>query len=74
MWVLTFIRNDHMTFILSSVHMMKFINSHKEFWSPRNTATSEYKSPCRPDLWPQQGKERVAWIEKVALTYIHYHV
>ena len=36
-----------MTFILSSVHMMKFINSHKEFWSPRNTATSEYKSPCR---------------------------
>ena len=26
------------------------------------------------DLWTQRGKERVGWIEKVALTYIHYHV
>ena len=28
----------------------------------------------RMDLWIQQGKERVGQIERVALTYIHYHV
>ena len=28
----------------------------------------------RMDLWTQQGKERVGQIERVALTYIHYHV
>ena len=28
----------------------------------------------RIDVWVQQGKERVGQIEKVALTYIHYHV
>ena len=28
----------------------------------------------RMDLWTQQGKERVGWIEKVALTYICYQV
>ena len=38
-----------MTFILSSVHVMKFINSHQEFWSPLETQPrlNEYKSPCR---------------------------
>ena len=25
-------------------------------------------------LWTQQGKERVGWPERVALTYIHHHV
>ena len=28
----------------------------------------------RTDLWTQRGKVRVGQIEKVALTYIHYHV
>ena len=28
----------------------------------------------RTDLWTQQGKERLEQIEKVALTYIRYHV
>ena len=26
------------------------------------------------DLWTQQGKEKVGQLERVALTYIHYHV
>ena len=25
------------------------------------------------DLWTQQGKEKVGRLERVALTYIHYH-
>ena len=28
----------------------------------------------RTDLWTQQGKEKVGWIERVVLTYIHCHV
>ena len=28
----------------------------------------------RMDLWTQQGKERVGQIERVALTYTHYHM
>ena len=28
----------------------------------------------RKDLWTQQGQERVGWIERVALEYIHYHM
>ena len=27
----------------------------------------------RMDLWAQWGKKRVGQIEKIALTYIHYH-
>ena len=26
------------------------------------------------DLWAQRDKERLGWIEKVALTYVHNHV
>ena len=26
------------------------------------------------DLWTQQGKERVGRVEKLSLTYAHYHV
>ena len=28
----------------------------------------------RADLWTQQGQERLGQIERVALTYIYYHV
>ena len=28
----------------------------------------------RVNMWTQQGKGRVAWSERAALTYIHYHM
>ena len=34
-----------------------------------------WRHRCREqNLWTQQEKERVGQTEKVALTYIHYHV
>ena len=32
------------------------------------------KSVSYTDLWTQQGRERMGQIERVALTYTHYHV
>ena len=32
------------------------------------------KSESYTDLWTQQGRERMGQIERVALTYTHYHV
>ena len=58
MWFLTVIRNDHMTFTLNSVHMMKSINSHKDFWSPLETQPPLNINPLVVNWQKKKRRER----------------